>query len=187
VPNPELKLRPGMTANITISVARRDNVLTIPNAALRFRPNLSEKEQQALREKMEERRAQRDAERQAQGGQQGNQQAPQAQGEQRQAAAGASQGGDGGQGQAASGAESGQRRQGQMVWVLVGAKTIEPRFVRTGLTNGRVTEVTGDLHEGDMIVTGQNDGGSGNRSQQTGSPFGGRPPMGGGGGGRGPR
>src|SRR5215216_5087791 len=82
VPNPELKLRPGMTANITITVARRENVLTIPNAALRFRPNLSEKEQQALREKMEERRAQRDAERQAQGGQQGkqgNQQAPQGQ------------------------------------------------------------------------------------------------------------
>jgi hypothetical protein len=73
-----------------------------------------------------------------------------------------------------------------MVWVLVGAKTLEPRFVRTGLTNGRVTEiVTGDIHEGDLIVTGQNDGGSGNRSQQSGTPFGTRPPMGGGG--RGPR
>jgi HlyD family secretion protein len=187
VPNPELKLRPGMTANITIPVARRENVLTVPNAALRFRPNLSEKEQQALREKMEERRAQRDSERQAQGGQQGNQQAPQPGGEQRRSAAGASQGSESGQqGQAASGGEGGQRRQGQMVWVLVGGKTIEPRFVRTGLTNGRLTEVMGDLHEGDMIVTGQNDGAGGNRSQQTGTPFGGRPPMGGGGG-RGPR
>lgn len=38
VPNPELKLKPGMTANVTIEVARRDNVIRIPNVALRFRP-----------------------------------------------------------------------------------------------------------------------------------------------------
>jgi HlyD family secretion protein len=38
VPNPELKLKPGMTANVNIEIARRDNVLRVPNAALRFRP-----------------------------------------------------------------------------------------------------------------------------------------------------
>ena len=38
VDNPELLLRPGMTANVSIVVARREGVLTIPNAALRFRP-----------------------------------------------------------------------------------------------------------------------------------------------------
>ncbi len=38
VENPELKLKPGMTANVTIVVDRRENVLKIPNAALRFRP-----------------------------------------------------------------------------------------------------------------------------------------------------
>ena len=37
-PNPELKLKPGLTANVTIEVARRDNVLRVPAAALRFRP-----------------------------------------------------------------------------------------------------------------------------------------------------
>ena len=37
VPNPDYKLKPGMTANVTIEVARRDNVLRVPNAALRFR------------------------------------------------------------------------------------------------------------------------------------------------------
>ena len=37
-PNPELKLKPGMTATVTVEVARRDNVTRIPNAALRFRP-----------------------------------------------------------------------------------------------------------------------------------------------------
>ena len=36
--NGELKLKPGMTANVTVEVARRDNVLRVPNAALRFRP-----------------------------------------------------------------------------------------------------------------------------------------------------
>ncbi len=38
VANPELKLKPGMTANVSITVAQRKGVLRIPNAALRFRP-----------------------------------------------------------------------------------------------------------------------------------------------------
>jgi HlyD family secretion protein len=37
--NDELKLKPGMTANVTIEVARRDDVLRVPNAALRFKPD----------------------------------------------------------------------------------------------------------------------------------------------------
>lgn len=39
VGNPEQKLRPGMTANVSILVARRDDVLKVPNAALRFKPS----------------------------------------------------------------------------------------------------------------------------------------------------
>ena len=38
VPNLELKLKPGMTANVNIEIARRTNVIRVPNAALRFRP-----------------------------------------------------------------------------------------------------------------------------------------------------
>lgn len=38
VDNADLKLRPGMTANIVITTSRRANVLRVPNAALRFRP-----------------------------------------------------------------------------------------------------------------------------------------------------
>ncbi len=38
VNNPDLKLKPGMTANVSIVIARRPNALKIPNAALRFRP-----------------------------------------------------------------------------------------------------------------------------------------------------
>jgi HlyD family secretion protein len=38
VANGDLKLKPGMTANVTVIGERRDNVLTVPNSALRFRP-----------------------------------------------------------------------------------------------------------------------------------------------------
>jgi len=51
VKNPELKLRPGMTANASILVAHKENVLKIPNAALRFRPDFAKKEVQASPQK----------------------------------------------------------------------------------------------------------------------------------------
>lgn len=38
VDNPDLKLLPGMTANVSMLVAKRENVLKLPLAALRFRP-----------------------------------------------------------------------------------------------------------------------------------------------------
>ncbi|HXX58756.1 MAG TPA: efflux RND transporter periplasmic adaptor subunit [Thermodesulfovibrionales bacterium] len=38
VDNPEFKLKPGMTANVSIIVAEKKDVLKVPNAALRFRP-----------------------------------------------------------------------------------------------------------------------------------------------------
>jgi HlyD family secretion protein len=37
VNNADLKLKPGMTANVMINIAQRENALKIPNAALRFR------------------------------------------------------------------------------------------------------------------------------------------------------
>jgi HlyD family secretion protein len=39
VVNGERKLRPGMTATVAIEVVRRDDVLRVPNGALRFRPS----------------------------------------------------------------------------------------------------------------------------------------------------
>ena len=203
VANPDMKLRPGMTANITVPVARKDGVLTVPNAALRFKPNLSEKEAEVVRQKMEARRTEREAERQAQGGQapSSDQQKSQAQQPAGQGQDNAQpQGGGGGPRQRSEGRQPGQppqtggaqaggdasrQRQGQQVWILTDGKNIEPRFVRTGLTNGRVTEiVAGDVHEGDIVVTGQNDTSGANRPQTTTTPLGQRPPTGGGGGGR---
>jgi len=39
VDNPDLKLKPGMTANVSFQIAERREVLKIPNAALRFQPD----------------------------------------------------------------------------------------------------------------------------------------------------
>jgi HlyD family secretion protein len=36
--NADLKLRPGMTANVTVTYAQKDDVIAVPNSALRFRP-----------------------------------------------------------------------------------------------------------------------------------------------------
>jgi len=41
VANPKLQLRPGMTATVTATVAEKRDVLVVPNAALRFRPEAS--------------------------------------------------------------------------------------------------------------------------------------------------
>jgi HlyD family secretion protein len=38
VPNLELKLKPGMTANVKVEIAKKTDVMRVPNAALRFRP-----------------------------------------------------------------------------------------------------------------------------------------------------
>ena len=49
VANPDLKLRPGMTATADIVTADLEDVLMIPNAALSFRPESSDAEQGGLR------------------------------------------------------------------------------------------------------------------------------------------
>jgi HlyD family secretion protein len=56
VGNPELKLRPGMTATVSILVAKREQVLKIPKAALRFQPKLSEEEREEIEKYVRERR-----------------------------------------------------------------------------------------------------------------------------------
>jgi HlyD family secretion protein len=44
VDNKDLKLMPGMTANLSVMIAHREGVLKIPNAALRFRPESAKRE-----------------------------------------------------------------------------------------------------------------------------------------------
>ncbi len=39
VPNDDLRLKPGMTANVNVEIARASSVVRVPNGALRFRPS----------------------------------------------------------------------------------------------------------------------------------------------------
>ena len=50
--NPEMKLFPGMTAYVTIPVATANDVIEVPNAALRYKPDLSSAEMQAAFQKI---------------------------------------------------------------------------------------------------------------------------------------
>jgi HlyD family secretion protein len=56
IDNKDLLLKPGMTANVQFLVSRRENVLTIPNMAMRFKPPDQKNEAQDLL-RQEQRRA----------------------------------------------------------------------------------------------------------------------------------
>jgi HlyD family secretion protein len=132
VSNEELKLKPGMTATVSVITDRRTDVLSVPNAALRFRPEGAGPPQ---------------------GGPGGAGARPRGE---------RAQGGQGGQ--SGMGGERRQRRGDdeagprapptRTVHVLVNGEP-QAREVTTGITDGRVTEVTGGtLKEGEPVITG---------------------------------
>ena len=51
VDNRELELKPGMTANVAVQIMKKDDVLKIPNAALRFKPKGTKDEKAGKGEK----------------------------------------------------------------------------------------------------------------------------------------
>lgn len=53
VDNADLKLKPGMTATVTVEVESRQNVLKIPNAALRYLPDLPPQRLKELKEQLD--------------------------------------------------------------------------------------------------------------------------------------
>ena len=143
VANPDLKLKPGMTATVSIVADRRRDVIAVPNTALRFRPEGAAPDQASQRAG-------------AQGGAAGAD-AGQGSGQRRER-------GQGGQGQ--GNGQNGRRdKDGEgddaapvvvkrTLYVLVDGQPA-PRSVTTGLTDGRITEITGgDLKEGDVVITG---------------------------------
>jgi len=167
VDNPEQKLKPGMTANLTITIDERNDVLKVPNSALRFTP------QDATRQ----RTGSGNAGGQNQGGQGG-----QGQGQRRQRQQGEQ--GDSNFAPASAPVLNGQTR---IVWVLGQDGTPERRRIKVGLSDGAATEVVeGDLKEGDMVITGQTIGSSSAQNNQSRPPgFGNAPRVGGGGAGGG--
>jgi HlyD family secretion protein len=118
VENKDLKLKPGMTANVSIIIEHKDNVLELKNAALRFRPP-------------EAAAAPRSASAQADG-------PPRA--------------GSSPSGQRPTGAR--EPRPERTVYVLSFGRP-KPAQIKTGISDGVVTEVTEGLKEGDQVVTAE--------------------------------
>ena len=131
--NPDLKLFPGMTAYVTIPVATVQNVLKLPNTALRYKPPMEPEEVLALyrRYGMEggDRKSASDA----------------------AAAAEAPQTADGGQNRPRA-----SRSNTAIVWKLHADNSMEPVKVSLGITDHSYTEVTavnkGELKEGQELI-----------------------------------
>jgi HlyD family secretion protein len=142
VNNPEQKLKPGMTANLTITIDERNNVLKVPNAALRFVPSDAQRSGGQRRGNSSENRARRSS-----AGAEGNNS------DGATAARGQAGGNQRNFAPATAPVLAGQTR---VVWVMGEAKKLERRRIKIGLTDGVATEVVeGDLKEGDLVVTGQ--------------------------------
>ncbi len=144
VTNADYKLKPGMTANVSIVVAQRENVLTIPNGAMRFHPPES-------------------------AGLPTNSVAPMTA---RTNGAGNFAGGPGAH--RGGGRGRGERPVFHTVYVLKGEgkdAALQPVQIRTGISDGIDTEVVSGLDEGAQVVTGVmfNDA----QPAETSNPFGG--------------
>src|SRR5215468_8020255 len=122
VDNKDLKLKPGMTANVSIIIAHKDNVLQLKNAALRYRPADATPEPRAVA---------------AQSGSRPS--GPRA---------GGSPGGQ------RPGAGARERKPERTVYTLSFGKP-KPAQIKTGISDGIVTEVTDGLKEGDKVVTAE--------------------------------
>jgi len=172
VSNPELKLRPGMTATASIITGQAQNALKVPNSALRFTPNLTAEEMQKIMkssfEAMRSKAGGAADDPAKQGGGQGHPSgaAPQAQ---LQHAGGSPAAPGAGTMSAARDngpTQQGARRQMARVWIQDEKGELKPVFLRIGVSDNSSTEVLwGDLKEGQLIITGSNAG-----SQQFGPP-----------------
>jgi HlyD family secretion protein len=145
VDNPDLKLRPGMTATTTIVYAEKHDVLALPNTALRFKPPAEVASAIASAS------------------------APAA--SLSITAAGAEV-----PSAAPAGSSKWQRRRKEgesperTVYVLRSGKP-EPVEVKTGLSDGTITEiVSGDVKEGDQVITEASVGGKPVSSGGSGGP-----------------
>jgi len=140
VDNPEIKLRPGMTATVSIVIGEAKNKLLVPNAALRFNPP-----QEVLQAVFTEMRNKRQAEQgqSTSGDNSGSQTAarkPDSSGHQ------------------FTGGQGGGMRMKDMarVWVEDENGKLKMIFIQTGVTDNIYTEITsGSLKEGQEVITGE--------------------------------
>ena len=131
IDNKELLLKPGMTANVQFLVSRKEDVLTIPNMALRFKPPEEKEEAQELLRREQTRTAPKVGERRTS----------------RQSVAG-------------GGGAAGRGTRRVRIYVLREDKA-QPIEVQLGITDGSKTEVTSaDLRENDPVIIGMSSGAS---------------------------
>ena len=138
VRNDDLKLRPGMTANASIVTAEREDVIRVPNAALRFRPP----EDVSAQKKSTASGARPGGTNTNPGG-----------------AAGVRPSGNHSGGERRGKRSEGAGSQTRNVYLLVpGANdapaTLKPAQIKVGVSDGTWTEVLDGLHENDVVVTG---------------------------------
>jgi HlyD family secretion protein len=174
VANPEQKLKPGMTANLTITIDERSNVLKVPNAALRFTP------QSPSGQSPQNRRGDGAGQNSRRGAVEAETYGNTSGGARERGAGAANQNGQQRVTPPTAPVLEGQTRR---VWVMGQDGKPEPRRIKVGLTDGASTEVLeGELREGETVITGQTiSGGGGSQSNsQTAPGFGGAPRGGGG-------
>jgi HlyD family secretion protein len=150
VTNSDYKLKPGMTANISFIIAERENVLNIPNPALRFRPP---ENAVVLTNTV------------------ATQTSP--------ATNGVNFAGMSGGPGHRSGHPRGERPVFHTVFVLSGTgddAKLQAVQIKTGISDGISTEVLSGLDEGTQVVTGVVSTGT-QAATRTASPFGGFPRM----------
>ena len=133
--NPQMKLFPGMTAYVNIPVATAQNVLEVPNTALRYKPDMKPEQLRAVYEKY------------------GISQVTGA------APAGTASAAKPAAGSTAQGAAARVPRHDlSVVWKVAADKSLQPVQIRTGITDHTNTEVAqllkGSLLPGDQLVTG---------------------------------
>jgi HlyD family secretion protein len=149
VENNELKLRPGMTANVSIIIAQHEDVLKIPNAALRFKPPEPDEK----------------------GKPRSPTSAPGQRGGQRAGGWGGERGSGGGEGRPPGGFGSGAGPSGRSRPDLATTRTVylydpsnvntngspaKPVRVKIGISDGAFTEITEGLNDGDDVIVGLN-------------------------------
>jgi HlyD family secretion protein len=152
VSNPESKLKPGMTANVSITLAERTNVLKVPNASLRFRPTEAQNAEATAGSTAGLAQARAAG---AAGGM--------AQASSRSAGDGRATrtGGPGSRAASAGIEDASEMRTVYLVDSSAGAPKsgtpqLMPATIRTGISDGAFSEVLEGLKEGDVLVTGAN-------------------------------
>ena len=191
VPNPDLKLLPGMTANITVLIQEVKDVLKVPSTALRFTPseeyfaamekNLPDSVKK-LREAWKKGGGIHGGRGDGSGGGRGD-----GSGNRSMQMAGARSGaaertGTGAPGSGQGTGFSGPQRRGNFgtIWIKAGDSLI-PQRVRTGISDGINTEIVkGKIKEGDEVVLSMTTAQTNQSSsqQQTQNPFAPQPPRG---------